>query len=1105
VTVTEPSPQDLGSLHALLAEESADFAPVDRGPVPAAHVVAVLVAHDGEQWLRGCLNSVAAQTRVPDVVIVVDTGSLDATPDLLRRAQDAGAVDHVLTVGRAVGFGEAVRCALELPEARSAGPGSWLWMLHDDCAAAPSALEELLRAGEISSGASVLGPKVVDWHDPRVLVEVGVTLDRAGHRHTGLEGRELDQGQADLTRTVLAVGTAAALVRREVWDALGGLDPALPLFRDDVDLGWRVAAAGSRCEIVPAAVVRHVRAAATGRRPTAAVAGPPRRADRRSALWVLVANAGPLGLLGVPVLVLSTLLRAVGDLVTRRPHHARDEFGAAWHLIAALPALRRARAQRAARRTVPVRRVKQLFAPRGTSLRLRISQAGDLLAGTEDVEAVAAVALETGPGEEDLGAGLGQDDGRRLARLLLRPAVLIPTGLTLLTLVALRHLLGAGSLVGGRLLPAPPGARDLWRAWAGTWLPGPSGGSGTPSPPFTPWLGLLSTLTLGRPSLAVDLLVLGAVPMAGLVAWHASRPLGIGPGLRTWAALTWALSPVATGAVSGGRFDLCVALVFLPWMISAGARVLTADPYLMGWRRTWSLALLLAMAAAFHPPLWLIAAVLGSVTVLLTPGARAGRARVLAVLLGVPVLLALPWLPALAHQPLDLLVGLGRSAGLSTAASRDVASGPELALLHPGGPGLPWAPLTLPLLLAAVVALGLPARARRLAGYVAVATALVGLAGAVLVSRVDSSLPGGEQGYSWPGMGIALATLGVLAAAMLAGEGLRGRMVLRSFSLRTVAQPMLAATCAVVPLVLAGFWLGQGPGGAGRAQEVGRRTIALLPPDVQADAAAVGDPGQRVLVLQRRADGSLRYDLGRLGGPLLGDEDRVIPTRSRRLLDAVVRDLGATRGSDADEVLTTFDIRTVVVSGRMRSSLTDALDSQPSLSRRDTPYNISLWQVILPVGRAAVLAPALASAALKPAGVGSASGRGPDRAALASTPPTLLRVGGQDVRARIPAGEPGRLLVLSEAISGGWRATLDGHPLVPTLAWGWAQGFHLPTAGGRLEVSRAEGSHQLLLVLQVLGLLVVLVLALPSSGGDDETLAEAIEPAPGPRAPELAP
>ena len=60
-----------------------------RAPAPAAAatptITAVLVAHDGAPWLPRALAALAAQTRLPDRVLAVDTGSRDETPGLLRR------------------------------------------------------------------------------------------------------------------------------------------------------------------------------------------------------------------------------------------------------------------------------------------------------------------------------------------------------------------------------------------------------------------------------------------------------------------------------------------------------------------------------------------------------------------------------------------------------------------------------------------------------------------------------------------------------------------------------------------------------------------------------------------------------------------------------------------------------------------------------------------------------------------------------------------------------------------------------------------------------------------------------------------------------------
>ena len=88
----------------------------------------------------------------------------------------------------------------------------------------------------------------------------------SGRRVTDLERREHDQGQHDGVRDVLGVSSAGMLVRRDVWDALEGFDPTLPLFRDDLDFCWRAHRRGERVLIATDAVLHHREASAHGRR-----------------------------------------------------------------------------------------------------------------------------------------------------------------------------------------------------------------------------------------------------------------------------------------------------------------------------------------------------------------------------------------------------------------------------------------------------------------------------------------------------------------------------------------------------------------------------------------------------------------------------------------------------------------------------------------------------------------------------------------------------------------------------------------------------------------------------------------------------------------------
>src|SRR5436305_2283703 len=162
--------------------------PRSRGvEFPRRLVTAVLVAHDGATWLPEALAALQWQRRPPQRVVAVDTGSRDDSRHILERELGASSV---LDAEPSVGFGAAVALAVSAytgaPEAPMPGRDGdaetveWIWLLHDDCAPSPDALRHLLALGDTSPSVGVIGPKALAWDDPRVLVEVGFTVDTSG-------------------------------------------------------------------------------------------------------------------------------------------------------------------------------------------------------------------------------------------------------------------------------------------------------------------------------------------------------------------------------------------------------------------------------------------------------------------------------------------------------------------------------------------------------------------------------------------------------------------------------------------------------------------------------------------------------------------------------------------------------------------------------------------------------------------------------------------------------------------------------------------------------------------------------------------------------------
>src|SRR5690606_18135911 len=140
-----------------------------------------------------------------------------------------------------------------------------------------------------------------------------------------------DQGQHDQVRPVLAVSTAGMLIRRDVFEQLGGFDTRLPLMRDDVDLCWRAQAAGHTVLVAPGAVLHHAEAASRERRSidcAGRLGGSPHRVDKAAAAYPLLVNTPGRALPWVVFrLIFGTLLRVLAYLVGKLPGRALDEAG----------------------------------------------------------------------------------------------------------------------------------------------------------------------------------------------------------------------------------------------------------------------------------------------------------------------------------------------------------------------------------------------------------------------------------------------------------------------------------------------------------------------------------------------------------------------------------------------------------------------------------------------------------------------------------------------------------------------------------------------------------------------------------------------------------
>lgn len=127
-----------------------------QGNVPK--IAAVVLTLNRLDELKGCLAAMAAQSRAPDEIFVVDHGSTDGTREWLA-TQRGPVVIWQENRGPGAGFVRGIQEAI----ARGV---DWVWCVDDDAHPMPTALEELCRAIRARPEARIFNSLSVACTDP---------------------------------------------------------------------------------------------------------------------------------------------------------------------------------------------------------------------------------------------------------------------------------------------------------------------------------------------------------------------------------------------------------------------------------------------------------------------------------------------------------------------------------------------------------------------------------------------------------------------------------------------------------------------------------------------------------------------------------------------------------------------------------------------------------------------------------------------------------------------------------------------------------------------------------------------------------------------------
>jgi len=894
------------------------------------HVTAVIVSHDGAIWLPEVVAALSSQTRGLDQIVAVDTGSKDKSASLLKSAKIP-----VLSLPRDAGFGDAVYRAVEKFPKSNNERNEWIWVIHDDCAPKSDALEKLLAEVVERPNVAMAGPKLLGWHDRSHLLEVGVSITNNGARWTGLEAHEYDQGQHDGVRDVLSVSTAGALIRRDVFEELGGYDPQLALFRDDVDFGWRIRMAGHSIIVVTDAVAFHAQAAASERRSVdveGAFLHRPLLLDRRNSAYVLLANSSAWLL---PWLVLQLItgaaIRAIGYLIAKLPGYASDEILAIASLVLRPATLRAARKERRIHRLLPPRVIADFIPPRLTQYRNGINNF---------LESIRDRIFAKLPTDNDIDEEFDEDADLltpvkvvNWGSVFKRPQVVLGISLFIFILLSSRSRLG--SLIGGALATTPHGTSSLWRSYVESWHQ-VGMGSSAPTPPWVALLSALSIFFFGKPAVLVTCLIFFAPALMAFSAYKFLKLVTANAWLRVSASMLYAISPVAIATVNTGRLGTLILLILLPWIV---ANISSLDNFeAISWRRIFGVALLLSIATSFTLMVWLAVLVVTAVGVAID--IRSFNSDLDKELFDQRLKrrIALLITPLIATAPWSLIAIIDPSRFLYEPGILLSGGGPNLAFLgNPGGPGaLPWWAIS-PLTLVLLVAFFASTQLRKVAQLGVLFLLLSVVLSALSITGNGTIAPT----QLWIGVFLAVATLAAVTVGTIILNDLRDYLIATNINYRHI----LSAGLLLVTLTYSATALTWNISQAS-SSPVYKKSVNVLPEYLGVESDA------KTLVLREitnRNLTSLAFYISRGTDIALGEPD-VASVQEPAIAKAVI-ELADGSGLTTSKTFADFGIKYLFAKNPIDKDVVRTIDALGGFARTSATSDGIVWKVSNPTGR----------------------------------------------------------------------------------------------------------------------------------------------------------
>ena len=240
----------------------------DLPPLPAVPVLTVIVvSYNTRDLTLAALRTLHATTRVTAFrTVVIDNASTDGSADAIALAFPQ--VELIRSTEN-LGFARANNVVA------AAAQTEWLLLLNPDTEVHAGAVDALMAFARANPQAGIWGGRTVFpdgslniascWNriTPWSVFCLAVGLRAAFPRSNLFDTEAIGHWKRDTVRHVDIVTGCFLLIRRELWEQLGGFDLRYFMYGEEADLCLRAARLGYRPMITPDAQIMHIVGAAS--------------------------------------------------------------------------------------------------------------------------------------------------------------------------------------------------------------------------------------------------------------------------------------------------------------------------------------------------------------------------------------------------------------------------------------------------------------------------------------------------------------------------------------------------------------------------------------------------------------------------------------------------------------------------------------------------------------------------------------------------------------------------------------------------------------------------------------------------------------------------